>query len=53
MNRNMKLPYCFLGSAVLVLLNSLIIDCAKLGIFPVSESTEVENIRSKFSMGRD
>lgn len=34
MNRNVKLLYCLLGSAVLALLNSPILDYAKLGMFP-------------------
>lgn len=34
MDRNVKLLYCILGSAVLALLNSPILDYAKLGMFP-------------------
>ncbi len=34
MDRNVKLLYCMLGSAVLALLNSPIFGMAKLGMFP-------------------
>jgi len=45
MKRNVRLLYCILGSAVLALLNSSLLDFAKIGLFmngPVENAVGVE-----------